>query len=315
MKRVPLFVLNNFIKFERKIYQVFGVKLGRPLSFKMVLYAIFFGVIELIFYNLPIVGNLINWLPFAILVTIPVLLGWLLADVGTEGRSPIFFFRSFFAYQKRKWIDKSTLYRGRQISKIRNYQFRNYFTFKEPVVEAEVLPFSDTFDSFVGQNHSDSDEVNTPANSQDTELHEMDSASEPPINEKSETVANDMSDMTKEKEFKTALPQEDMSDIKDTTNMRAFENPEDIKATSAYSNVMTDINNINGVANRTKKKAKEVPFYGDDSHLHIANKKSKGSKEKKVQPEKTKDKISKIQYAYMIMRYRSKMKKSRKKGR
>lgn len=321
MKRVPLFVLNNFIKFERKIYQVFGVKLGRPLSFKMVLYAIFFGVIELILYNLPILGNLINWLPFAILVTIPVLLGWLLADVGTEGRSPIFFFRSFFAYQKRKWIDKSTLYRGRQISKIRNYQFRNYFTFKEPVVEAEVLPFSDTFDSFVGQNHSDSNEVNTPANSQDTELYEMDSASEPPINEKSETVANDMSDMTKEKEFKTALPQEDMSDMKDTTNMRAFENPEDIKATSAYSNVMTDINNINGVSNRTKKKAEEAPaeevkkYYGDDSHLHISNKKSKGSKEKKVQPEKTKDKISKIQYAYMIMRYRSKMKKSRKKGR
>lgn len=128
------------MKFERKIYQVFGLQLGRPLSVKLVIYAIFFGILEIIIYNLPVVGNLINWLPFAVLVMIPIGLGWLLSDVGTENRSPIFFFRSFFAYQKRKWLDRKVLYRGRAIPKDNYYQFRNYLTYRVPKGESEALP-------------------------------------------------------------------------------------------------------------------------------------------------------------------------------
>lgn len=129
--KIPLYVLNNFLKFERKIYQVFGLQLGRALSVKAVIYFFAIGAMEVIIYNTPVIGNLINWLPFSILLLIPIGLAWLLADVGTEGRSPIYFFRSFLAYQKRKYLDKQSFIRGRSIAKPRAYQFRGYMTVRE----------------------------------------------------------------------------------------------------------------------------------------------------------------------------------------
>lgn len=129
--KIPLYVLNNFLKFERKIYQVFGLQLGRALSVKAVIYFFAIGAMEVIIYNTPVIGNLINWLPFSILLLIPIGLAWLLADVGTEGRSPIYFFRSFLAYQKRKYLDKQSFIRGRAIAKPRAYQFRGYMTVRE----------------------------------------------------------------------------------------------------------------------------------------------------------------------------------------
>lgn len=129
--KIPLYVLNNFLKFERKIYQVFGLQLGRALSVKAVIYFFAIGAMEVIMYNTPVIGNLINWLPFSILLLIPIGLAWLLADVGTEGRSPIYFFRSFLAYQKRKYLDKQSFFRGRSIAKPRAYQFRGYMTVRE----------------------------------------------------------------------------------------------------------------------------------------------------------------------------------------
>lgn len=128
--KIPLYVLNNFLKFERKIYQLFGLQLGRPLSIKFVLYMVAFGVIEIIWYNLPVVGSLINWLPFGILVVIPIGVAWLLSDIGTEDRSSIAFFISFFAYQYRRHFVKRTYYRGRTVEKPRSYQFSNYYTYK-----------------------------------------------------------------------------------------------------------------------------------------------------------------------------------------
>ena len=139
INRIPLYVLNNYLKFEKKIYQVFGLKLGRPLRMKAVLYGIVFGVGTIVFYNLPYLGNLINWMPKGVLVLLPIGLAWLLADVGTENRSPIFFFRSFIGYQVRNLVSKKTYYREKEIPKETVYQFRNYFTYTVSDGEVNML--------------------------------------------------------------------------------------------------------------------------------------------------------------------------------
>lgn len=123
---IPLYSLNSFLKFDRKLYQVFGLPLGRPIPFKSIIYALVIGVVELAIYFTPIVGNLIRWIPPVILLAIPILLAWLLTDIGTEDRSPFSFFRSFFLYQVRQ-IKSESAYRGRTVDKERDYSFNNYF--------------------------------------------------------------------------------------------------------------------------------------------------------------------------------------------
>lgn len=125
--RVKLLVLNDFLKFDRKIYQLFGLSLGRPIKLKTLLYFILILGIELIIYFTPIVGNLISWLPFIYLIFIPALLAYLLSGVRTEGRTPIAFFRSLVLYHYRK-MRKVTFRRGREIAKPRSYRFVGYAT-------------------------------------------------------------------------------------------------------------------------------------------------------------------------------------------
>lgn|SRR5690625_1399700 len=122
---IPLYTLNNFLKFDRKLYQVFGLSLGRPIAFKSIIYALVIGVIEFIIYITPVIGNLINWLPFIVLVMIPIGLSWLLTDIGTEDRSPSSFFKSFILYQIRRF-KKDSYFRGRIVPKERIYSFNNY---------------------------------------------------------------------------------------------------------------------------------------------------------------------------------------------
>jgi hypothetical protein len=125
-------VLNNFIRFERQLYQIFGLELGRPIRLKAVMYFFVIAIVEATVYFTPGIGRIINWIPVGILILIPIGFAWLLTDVGTEGRSPVHFFRSFILYQARK-IKDSTIYRGREVEKEKDYQFHNYFTFNEPV--------------------------------------------------------------------------------------------------------------------------------------------------------------------------------------
>ena len=76
----------------------------------------------------PIIGSLINWMPFGVLLTIPIGSAWLLADVGTEDRLPVSYFKSFFSYQIRK-LKGDGIFRGRLVQKENKYQFANYITF------------------------------------------------------------------------------------------------------------------------------------------------------------------------------------------
>lgn len=120
-------MLNDYLKFERKIYQLFGISLGRPISLKTVLYYVVCLVIELIIYFTPIIGVLIHWLPAIYLILIPAVFAYLLSGIRTEGRSSIAFFRSFILYRIRKF-QSVTYRRGREIKKPMAYRFEGYST-------------------------------------------------------------------------------------------------------------------------------------------------------------------------------------------
>lgn len=127
---IPMYVLNNYIKFERKIYQLFGLRLGRPIRAKAAIYFIVSGIITVIWSNIPILKLTISWLPMSVKVLIPIGIAWLLADVGTESRSPVSFFRSFITYQIRK-RRHVTFIQGREIPQLDTHSFKGYVTMKD----------------------------------------------------------------------------------------------------------------------------------------------------------------------------------------
>ncbi|MFF5996505.1 TcpE family conjugal transfer membrane protein [Lysinibacillus sp. KU-BSD001] len=120
-----LHVLNDYLKFEKKIYQVFGVPLGRPIAFKAVGYFIVIFLIEMLIYITPVIGNVLKLFPFVILIAIPIGLAYLLADVQTEGRSSVAFFRSVLLYVWRKQ-QKVTYIRDRLLPKPKVHQIKGY---------------------------------------------------------------------------------------------------------------------------------------------------------------------------------------------
>lgn len=125
--RVKLLVLNDFLTFDRKIYQVLGLNLPRPIKIKAIIFFVLAGGIELIVYFTPVIGRLISWIPFVYLLAIPICIAYLLSDVRTEGRNSLAFFRSIFLYHMRK-RRKVTYERGREIAKPRNYRFQGIAT-------------------------------------------------------------------------------------------------------------------------------------------------------------------------------------------
>lgn len=130
MNRIPLYVINNFLKFDRKIYQLFGLKLGRPLRLKSILYFFLFAGMETVLYFMPLIGVLMRLLPFSVLFVIPVLLAYLLSDIGTEGRMPVAYFRSFVTYHIRRFKKISYL-RGREIRQPELLQVEGYAKVKQ----------------------------------------------------------------------------------------------------------------------------------------------------------------------------------------
>lgn len=139
--RVSLYVLNDYLKFDRKIYQLFGVSLGRPIKLKTILYFLIFGVAEIIIYFTPFIGGILKWFPDIFLLIIPGLLAYLFSDIRTEGRLPVAFFRSIIVYLFRK-MKKVTYSRGREIKKLTTYRFEGYstITFAEDRTEDNFVP-------------------------------------------------------------------------------------------------------------------------------------------------------------------------------
>lgn len=110
--KISVYVLNDFLKFERKLYSLFGINLGRSIQFKTLLYFVGSGVTLLLLSMMPITGSIIKAIPPAVLLFIAVGAAFLLTDVGTENRSPIHFFRSFFRYHFGK-AKRHTYYKGK----------------------------------------------------------------------------------------------------------------------------------------------------------------------------------------------------------
>lgn len=138
MEKIPLYVINNFLKFDRKIYQVFGFKLGRPIRLKSVLFFFVIGAVELLLCFSPVIGHLIRSIPPGILFAIPVVLAWMLSDVGTEGRSPVAYFRSFILFNLRRFKGV-TYYLGREIGKPKQYHLGGFLTYGNSLKKQRFL--------------------------------------------------------------------------------------------------------------------------------------------------------------------------------
>lgn len=141
MKRVPLYVINNFITFDRKIYQLFGLHLGRPIRLKSVFYFFVFGLAELLVYFTPVLGALIRWIPAGILFALPVMLAWLLADVGTENRSPLSYFRSFVHFHMRK-MEKVVYVKGKKQPQPKEHALSGFTTYSLTQKQKKAKPNS-----------------------------------------------------------------------------------------------------------------------------------------------------------------------------
>lgn len=175
-RKVTLYVLNNFIKFERKLYQFAGLPFGRPVKIKTIGY---FGGILLLgiaIYFTPGIKHLIRWIPPGLLILIPITVAWLLSDLGTEGRSPIKFFGSFFKYQYRK-LNGSLHYRNKKIPKFRTYTFNNFvshsnFDFATNGIDINELEVNDKATKTITMSKGNDELENNSQVNDDTDIRE-----------------------------------------------------------------------------------------------------------------------------------------------
>lgn len=130
MERVNLYVINNFLKFDRKIYQVMGKRLGRPIRLKSALICFFFWILELVLYFIPVIGAPIRMIPVGLLVAIPIAIAYLLSGIGTEGRIPLAYYRSVLLYHGRR-LKRVTYFKGKELPKPNSHGFRGYITYRE----------------------------------------------------------------------------------------------------------------------------------------------------------------------------------------
>lgn len=134
-------MLNNFIKFERKFYGILDIRFGRPIKVKAIVYFFLLLGLSFLFSNMPVLKNIVNKIPGSIrYVIIPGALAWLLADVGTEDRSPVRFFRSFIIHHFKRFVG-NTVYRGNALAKRENYIFEGYVETQEVSTVKEALKF------------------------------------------------------------------------------------------------------------------------------------------------------------------------------
>lgn len=130
VERTPLYTINNFLKFERKIYQVLGRRIGKPIRLKSVLFYICFLVLEVVLYFTPVIGAVIRMIPPGLLLLIPGVIAYLLSDIGTENRTPLAYFRSFLQYHWRR-MRRVTYFQGRELPKPDSHQIRGYLVYRE----------------------------------------------------------------------------------------------------------------------------------------------------------------------------------------
>lgn len=129
-QRKDMFVLNEFLKFERKLYQFAGFKVGRPLKLKSIGY--FFGItaIMVVWYYIPVLNIPLKIIPSSILIAAPFMFTYLLVDVGTENRPPVKFVKSMFLYHMRK-SKRVTYFKGMELDRPKSYGFGGQLSTRE----------------------------------------------------------------------------------------------------------------------------------------------------------------------------------------
>lgn len=129
--KTPLYVLNKFLKFEKKIYRFEDVKMPSPISLKVLMYYmasfLVFGIVVL----LPGPGTLIRMLPGIVVAMIvfgvPFLVAHTLAGVGTENRPPINAFKALVNFHIMK-MKRETYYKGKIMKRPQPVRYRNHST-------------------------------------------------------------------------------------------------------------------------------------------------------------------------------------------
>lgn len=132
MNKIPVYVLNDFLKFERKLYSLFGVNLGRSIQFKTISYFVGAFVVIYLLALIPIIGAPFAAIPIMVKVGLSGAVAYLLTDVGTENRPPVNAFFSFVRYHFAASKSKS-FYRGKTISAPQPIKFA-----RGPVVQSKT---------------------------------------------------------------------------------------------------------------------------------------------------------------------------------
>src|SRR5699024_9822955 len=127
-------------------------------------------------YFTPGIKHLIRWIPPGLLILIPITVAWLLSDLGTEGRSPIKFFGSFFKYQYRK-LNGSLHYRNKKIPKFRTYTFNNFvshsnFDFATNGIDINELEVNDKATKTITMSKGNDELENNSQVNDDTDIRE-----------------------------------------------------------------------------------------------------------------------------------------------
>lgn len=133
-ERVSLLVLNDYLKFDRKIYQFMGFSFGRAIKVKTIVYFFLALAMELLLFFVPGVSSLLKMLPEVFLLIVPFSIAYLLSDIATEGRSSIHYFRSVVSYLVRK-RKKVTYCHGREVLKPKTYQFRETISVRHQEID------------------------------------------------------------------------------------------------------------------------------------------------------------------------------------
>ncbi len=133
-QRLSLLVLNDYLKFDRKIYQFMGFSFGRAIKVKTIVYFFLALATELLLFFVPVVSGFLKMLPEVFLLIVPFTVAYLLSDIATEGRSSVHYFRSVLQYTFRKQRKVTYCY-GREIAKPTVYQFREVVTLNFAAVD------------------------------------------------------------------------------------------------------------------------------------------------------------------------------------
>lgn len=126
---IPSYVLNEFLLFERKVYQIGDVEMPRPISLKTLGYFITISLILVVLLMLPGIGHLMRLLPWVFGFNVFLFWGMasagitaLLTEVGTENRMPLSAFQSMCRYY---WLrmKKESYYEGKILTEEKKVVF------------------------------------------------------------------------------------------------------------------------------------------------------------------------------------------------